>query len=400
MADVTPLRFAEARECVLERVRAAAPTPVMEWTPLADAEGRILAQPVLADRDYPPVARSVRDGFAIRAQGFSGSAQVIGEVRAGDRFQGHVAPGEAVEIMTGAPVPDGADAIVMVEYVTRDGPMMHTDRRPPPNEFVNSQGAEAAAGEVLLPAGRRIGFSEIALLATVGLANVPVYRRPEVAILATGDEIVPVEAQPEPHQIRNSNGWSLAAQVRRAGGIPRLLPVARDEHDHTRKLVEEGLTADLLLLSGGVSAGKYDIVEGVLADAGAEFFFDRVLIQPGQPVVFGSARGRFFFGLPGNPVSTMVTFEIFARTALQLLSGEKDPLLPVTAGRLTRDFRHKPGLTRFLPATLEGAAATVTPVKWQGSSDVTAMARGNCWIVVDAEKAEYKAGEEIGVLLK
>jgi molybdopterin molybdotransferase len=252
----------------------------------------------------------------------------------------------------------------------------------------------------LLPAGRRIGFSEIALLATVGQANVPVYRRPDVAILATGDEIVPVETQPEPHQIRNSNGWSLAAQVRRAGGIPRLLPVASDEYEHTRALVEEGLTADLLLLSGGVSAGKYDIVERVLADAGAEFFFDRVLIQPGQPVVFGAARGRFFFGLPGNPVSTMVTFEVFARAALQLLSGETDPLLPVSAGRLTRDFRHKPGLTRFLPATLERAGAAVTPVNWQGSSDVTAMARGNCWMVVDAEKAEYKAGEEIGVLLK
>ena len=191
MADVTPLRFAEARHCVFERVRAAGPAPVIEWTPLADAEGRILAQPVLADRDYPPLARSVRDGFAIRAEGFSGSARVIGEVRAGDRFNHEVGPGEAVEIMTGAPVPLGADAIVMVEYVTRDGPMMHTDRRPQPNEFVNSQGAEAAAGEVLLAAGRRLGFSEVALLATVGQSTVPVYRRPEVAILATGDEIVP-----------------------------------------------------------------------------------------------------------------------------------------------------------------------------------------------------------------
>src|SRR6202163_3561830 len=179
-----------------------------------------------------------------------------------------------------------------------------------------------------------------------------VNRQPRVAILPTGDEIVEVGITPREFQIRNSNAWSLAAQVRRAGGIPEILPIARDNYESTRNLIERGLTSDLLLLSGGVSAGKYDIVERVLADLGAQFFFDRVLIQPGQPLVFGKAREVYFFGLPGNPASTMVTFELFARAALELLGGQDASLLPLTLAALASDFRHKPGLTRFLPASL------------------------------------------------
>lgn len=400
MAKVATLPFFEARQCVIEEVRALAQAPRLEQVSLAEAAGRILAEDIRADRDYPPLARSIRDGFALLAQDFSGEARVIGEVRAGDRFSGTVNPGEAVEIMTGAPMPAGTDAVIMVEHVRREGDWISTDKAPKPGDFVNNRGTEAACGSTLLAAGRRIGFAEVAMLATVGQTQIAVYGRPEVAILATGDEIVPVEARPAEHQIRNSNGWSIAAQVRRAGGVPRVLPVAPDEYRRTRELVEDGLTADLLLLSGGVSAGKYDIVEKVLSDLGAEFFFDRVLIQPGQPVVFGRARDHFFFGLPGNPVSTMVTFEIFARAALELLSGQREVSLPILRTRLARDFRHKAGLTRFLPATLSADGATLTPVAWQGSSDVAAMSRANAWLVADADREEYKAGDEIGVLLK
>ncbi len=181
----------------------------------------------------------------------------------------------------------------------------------------------------------------------------PVFARPQVAILATGDEIVEVEETPLDYQIRNSNVESLAVQVTRAGGCPNILPIARDLYDATRELIEQGLRFDMLLLSGGVSAGKYDIVERVLADLGAEFYFDRVLIMPGQPLVFGKARGKFFFGLPGNPASTMVTFEIFARSAVELLGGQTESMLPLMWSKLSRDFHQKPGLTRFLPARLE-----------------------------------------------
>ena len=184
-----------------------------------------------------------------------------------------------------------------------------------------------------------------------------------------------------------------------AGGEASILPVAKDESEATRISIERGLEADLLLLSGGVSAGKYDLVEGVLAGLGAEFYFDRVLIQPGQPLVFGRARGKFFFGLPGNPGSTMVTFELFGRAALELLGGQSESLLPLTQAPLAADFRHKPGLTRFLPASLS-ADGLLSPLPWQGSSDVPALARANAYLVADAEREQWKAGELIQVLLK
>jgi len=188
--------------------------------------------------------------------------------------------------------------------------------------------------------------------------------------------------------------------VRRAGGIPEILPIARDNESSTRALIERGLESDLLLLSGGVSAGKYDIVERVLAELGARFFFDRVLIQPGQPLVFGSAAGRFFFGLPGNPASTMVTFEVFARAAVDRLSGSTEAPLPLLRATLTHDFHHKPGLTRFLPAHLRECGSNVTPEPWHGSGDIPSLGRANVFLVADADRESWKAGDDIRVLLK
>ena len=310
---------------------------------LEAAAGRVLADPVAADRDYPAVARSVRDGYAVRATDLPGELEVVGEVRAGESFGGEVGARQAVEIMTGAPVPRGADAVVMVEHVHREGGRVRIDDAAAAGLFINPRGAEARAGEVLLHAGKRLDYTDVAMLAAAGRESVPVYAAPRVAIIATGDELVPVSATPRDFQIRNSNVYSLAAQVLRAGGAPQILPVARDEMAHTRASIERGLAADLLLLSGGVSAGKYDIVERVLAELGAEFFFDRVLIQPGQPLVFGRARGKFFFGLPGNPSSTMVTFEIFARAAVELLGGEEEVALHMPFARLTESFHHRRG---------------------------------------------------------
>jgi molybdopterin molybdotransferase len=383
---------------VTERVLAARRLEP-ETVPLEAAAGRVLAEVLASDRDYPPLARSIRDGFAVRAADLPGSLRVTGEVRAGGVFEGEVGPGECVEIMTGAPMPRGADAVVMVEHTRRAGADMVTDRAPSPGEFVNPQGAEARAGQPLLAAGTPIGFAQVAMLAQTGHSSARVYRRPRVAILSTGDEVVPIEATPSPSQVRNSNAWSVAAQVRRAGGIAEILPVAADNIEETRRLIERGLESDLLLLSGGVSAGKYDFVEPVLAGFGAEFYFDRVLIQPGQPLVFGRARERFFFGLPGNPASTMVTFELFARAAVELLSGRQWTDLRMPRMRLTGPFRHKTGLTRFLPARASEDFTRVTPVRWQGSSDVPALARSNSFLVADADRESWDAGEEIGVLL-
>jgi molybdopterin molybdotransferase len=400
MAVVATLTFEQARECVISQVAKARPAPATEEISLLEAGGRVLAQSVTADRDYPPVARSVRDGFAVRTADLAGELLVIGEVRAGETFAGEVKTGEAVEIMTGAPLPRGADAVVMVEHVTVEGDRVIVPRTLRAGENVSPQGCEAHRGETLLQPGRRLGFAEIALLATVGRSRVPVFRKPRIAILATGDEIIDVNETPLHHQIRNSNAQSLAVQVARAGGCPRILPVARDVYDATRELVEQGLQFDLLLLSGGVSAGKYDIVECVLAELGAEFFFDRVLIQPGQPLVFGRVRERFFFGLPGNPASTMVTFEIFARAAVEMLGGETEPILPLLWSKLTKEFRQKTGLTRFLPARVSADGSGVTPLQWQGSGDVPAQARANAFLVTEPERENWAAGELIRVLMK
>lgn len=390
------LAFREARNTVLEKLLALRQVPNSERVTLAEASGRVLAQDILADRDYPPLARSVRDGFAVRAADLPGRLRVIGEVRAGEAATQSVSPGEAIEIMTGAPVPAGADAIVMVEHVEREEGAVVAKRTQAPGDFINRQGGEAARGQVVVPRGEVLSFSRIAMLATVGAAEVEVYARPRVAILSTGDEVVPVEATPQDYQVRNSNAWSLAAQVRRAGAQPVVLPVARDEYDATLRLIEQGLACDLLLLSGGVSAGKYDIVERVLGDLGAEFYFTRVAIQPGQPLVFGRVRDRFFFGLPGNPASTMVTFEVFARAAVDLLAGRTGSPLPFIYAPLTQDFRHKTGLTRFLPALLDERGLTHIP--WQGSSDVASLARSNAFLVADSDRELWHAGEMMAVL--
>jgi molybdopterin molybdotransferase len=398
------LTFPQARETVLQRVGEAVAAPRAETVDILCAAGRVLAQDIAADRDTPPTSRSVRDGFAIRSADTAGESEgefeVVGESRAGASFAGTVGPHQAVEIMTGAAVPDGADAVVMVEHVERRGERIVVTGGVAPGQFINPKACEAAKGELVLRAGMRLDYTGVAMLAAFGFSRVPVFAKPTVAILATGDEIVALDKTPKDFQIRNSNAYSLAAQVIRAGGTPKLLPIARDTFDDTAEMIELGLRCDLLLLSGGVSAGKYDVVEPVLAECGAEFFFDRVLIQPGQPVVFGRAQERFFFGLPGNPSSTMVTFEIFARAALELLSGQREISLHMPWARLTHEFRHRAGITRFLPAKLSTDGGEITPVPWQGSGDIPSMTRANAYLVALPDRPIYEAGDWIQTLLK
>ena len=395
---MTALRFEAARQCVLDRVSSQQRRPNCQNVGLECAAGRVLAVDVNADRAYPPFTRSIRDGFAVRAGSFQGHARVIGEVRAGDVFRGVVRDGEAVEIMTGAPLPAGADAVIMVEHVERVGDAILTTRAVTTGDFVTPRGADSGAGERVLTAGRRLDYGSVSVLATVGSTRISVYEEPRVAIISTGDEIVAPEERPADHQIRNSNAYSLAAQVAHAGGRPSIAPIARDEYDATRPIVESSLDSDLLLISGGVSAGKYDIVEKVLSDLGAEFYFDRVLIQPGQPVVFGRVHETFFFGLPGNPASTMVTFEIFAKAALDLLAGCTDAPLGVVFARLTCELKQKAGLTRFLPARLSANSPEVTPVRYSGSGDVFALGNANCFVIARDDRTDWESGELIEVL--
>jgi molybdopterin molybdotransferase len=397
---VATLDFEQARDSVLSHVCANRPAIVAEQVDLLEAPGRVLAEVALADRDYPPTDRSVRDGFAVRSADLPGDLELAGEIRAGQHSNLTLHLGEAIEIMTGAAIPPGADAVVMIEHTTLAGNRVAAERTLSRGENINRRGSEMRAGQTVLQPGIRLGFAEIALVATIGMRRLRVFAKPKVAIVATGDELTGIEETPLPHQVRNSNAFSLAVQVQRAGGRPVILGVARDEYDSTFDLIQRGLSCELLLLSGGVSAGRYDIVEKVLGDLGAEFYFDRVRIQPGQPTVFGAVQGKFFFGLPGNPVSTMVTFELFARAAVEILGGQTEILLPLTWSRLSQDFHQKTGLTRFLPARLNSDGSRITPLQWQGSGDIAGLTRANAFLVTEAGRESWAEGDPIQVLLK
>jgi molybdopterin molybdotransferase len=397
------LSYQAALEVIRQKVGEAKPNPPSEIVPLDRALRRVLAEDVAADRDYPSFHRSIRDGFAVRSADVTAipaTLTCLGEVRAGEHFAGKVGPGECVAIMTGAPLPAGADAVVMLEHAFADGTMVRVDRPVAARENVVEKGSEASAGMPVLRRGRRLGAGEIGLLASVGKAEVRVYLRPQVAILPTGDEVVPIDRQPEWFQIRNSNAQALAAQVTQAGGIAQPLPIAPDEKEALRRLIEEGFESDLLLLSGGVSKGKYDYVRQVLEELGAEFFIEGVSIRPGKPLLFGRAKEKFFFGLPGNPVSTFVTFELFVRPALGLLGGGEPETLVFLRARLGKPVRLKLGLTVFMPARVErqDGDPVVHTVGWQGSGDLVGVAAANCFLVIHPEQTSLEAGDWVDVL--
>jgi len=402
------LTFEDARHTVEEHASKVRPSG-KELVELLDGTGLVLAEAVLADRNFPPFPRATRDGFALRAADLKelpAKLRVVGEIKAGSDFKIRVEVGQAASIMTGAAVPEGADGVVMVEYTSRRGDGVEITRAVAAGENIVAPGAEAKRGERLLAPGTRLDHAAIAAAASVGKSHVLVYSKPKVAVLATGDEIVDVEVTPAAHQIRNSNTYSLAAQIQATGGEPVLLPIAPDEPARLRELIADGLEADLLLLSGGVSMGKYDLVEPVLAEFEAEFFFTGAKIQPGKPAVFGRVpQGRdykYFLGLPGNPISTMVTFELFARPMLEALAGLTSRKLIFLHARLKSEIQTKIGLARFLPAILSGEFdhAEVELVKWQGSGDLAAFSRANCYIVIPTDREKFPAGEWVPVMMR
>jgi len=403
------------RHAVLLRKRR--PAPLAETVSLLESAGRVLAQPILADRDQPPFNRSTRDGFAVRAADLAAGIElkIVGQVRAGEIWTGaDLALGETMEIMTGAPIPEGADAVVMVEHISvaDDRVTLATGRRLRPGENIVPRGSEARRGEAVVAAGSLISAAEIAEAATCGNVALSVRARPMVAIVATGDELVGIDRAPDPRQIRNSNSYALAAMVAAAGGQPGQLKTARDTREDVRDRVAQGRMWDLLLFSGGVSMGKYDLVEEVLAEFNAEFLFTGVTMQPGKPLVFGrlpkldDADGAgpecYFFGLPGNPISTQVTFHCFVEPFLRVLCGEDVTGPRFVQATLGEDLPGNPVLMRVLPARLTHDLRTpsVTLVPWHGSGDLAANARANCYAVLPPERPEFRAGDVISVLLR
>jgi molybdopterin molybdotransferase len=407
MSDALP-GYEQAAEIVASHTSALRlRTPLRERVALNAAQGRVLAEPLHADRDQPPFARSTRDGFACRAADASSHhwLPIAGAVKAGQLPAGRLEPATAWEIMTGAPAPDGADAVAMVEHVeiAANTVRLVAPRTLRIGENLVSRGAEAHSGDLLLDAGAEITFAQIAIAATCGFATVEVYRRPRVAILTTGDELVPIETKPGAAQIRNSNAPMLAALVEAHGGEAIVLPPAADEPHALDAALAQAAHADMLLISGGVSAGKFDLVEPALLRAGAQFHFTGVRIQPGKPLVFGEMGALPFFGLPGNPVSSAVTFLLFGSQVLAALAGNRAAGPKFAQSRLsaTTDKNAKPGLTRFLPASSTFAAdlPAVELVPWQGSGDMAALARSNCFLVIPENTAFLEAGETVRILL-
>ncbi len=448
-AQVRGLGFAEALECVL-RHAASMHVPEVERVALLASAGRVLAEKVRADRDQPPFDRATRDGFAVRVDDWTSGRRlhVVGQVRAGETWQGgSIKAGESVEIMTGAAVPTGADAVAMTEHAEQgEGEVWAAAGRSlRAGENIVWRGSEARLGDMLLTAGTVMGAAEIAVAAACGCVELEMYKRPLVAIVATGDELVELNEIPEGHQIRNSNGYALAALVASAGGQAKRLTIAQDTRESLRERIAEGRGSDLVLLSGGVSVGKYDLVEEVLAEFGAEFFFTGVRMQPGRPVVFGRLRKAasqqvskaasqqggvligtgfspsasdikprgalapegtgnawtYFFGLPGNPVSTQVTFHCFVEPMLRAICGAGVTGPRFVQATLAEDAKGKKELTRILPAMLRHdlEQPSVRLVESHGSGDLAANARANCYAVLP-EGRDCKAGDVISVLLR
>lgn len=374
---------------------------------LDEVLGRVLAQDVVADSDLPPFDRSQMDGYAVRAEDVKAvpvRLRIAGESAAGRGWHNQLEEGHAVRIMTGAPVPAGADSVQQVELTTelKDGTVVELLETVELGKSIVKRGAEIKAGEVVLNAGTVINAAMMAVLAAFGYANVEVFRRPRVAVLATGTELVPVDQTPGQDQIRDSNNYSLSAYATLAGATVERMPLTGDETSLLKKqLADAAERCDVIVTSGGVSMGVYDVTKSALKELDAEIFFERVSLRPGKPTVFARLpNGTLVFGLPGNPVSVAVTFNLFARTALLAMQGAADPTLKRETAALARSVK---GTDResYLPAQLttnDDAELIAFPLKWGGSSDFVAFALTTALLIVPANVKSIEAGSIVNVL--
>jgi molybdopterin molybdotransferase len=396
------LSVTEAQAIIRDRAK---PLPAVATVLAPESLGLVLADDIASDVDMPPFDKALMDGYAVRVDDLSeGRAvlQVVDEVTAGQTPKRAIGPGQAVRLMTGAPVPEGAEAIVIVERTRMlDNDRVQIEDKPAKlGQNVLSRGKEMRKGEVILRQGTVLRPQELALLASVGRTRISARPRPEVAILPTGDELVEPEAEPGPGQIRNSNGPLLTAQVKRAGGRPRTLGIGRDRPDHLRTSIAEGLTSSILVLSGGVSAGKLDLVPGILQELGVQPHFHKVEMKPGKPVFFGSRGETLVFGLPGNPVSSLVCFELFVRPAIRLRAGHTDAGPHMVRARLLEDFPYLSDRPTYHPARLSATDEgwQVQPTPWFGSSDMRGLLQANSFVLLPAGTACHRGGQLFSVL--
>jgi molybdopterin molybdotransferase len=393
-------------EKALDIVLSHTPTLPAEDVLVTDALGRVLAEDVRADLDMPPFDRSAMDGYAVRAADAADAPvtlEVVGRIRAGEFSDRPLAPGQAVQIMTGAPVPPGATAVQQVEKTRAlaDGRKVEILAPVETGQNIARQGTEVRAGDLVLVRGEPIDPAAIAVLAAVGKGRLLVGRRPTVSVVVTGDELVDVWETPTRGKIRNCNTYALVAQARWAGADVRSLAMVPDVSARIAEAVREGFGADVLVLSGGVSEGAFDLVEEVLARFDVGLFFTKVAIKPGAPLVFGTRGDRLVFGLPGNPVSAQVTFDIFVRAALLRMQGARTVARPTVEVELLEPVKNRSGRKAHLPARVrpEGGRLVARPVPSMGSADVVAHARANALVVLEASRTRAEAGEKAPALL-
>jgi molybdopterin molybdotransferase len=393
---------------IVKQQTSALPT---ESVSLAQARGRFLAQDIVADSDLPPFDRSQMDGYALRAsdaQNVPAKLRIVGESAAGRGWHHEVKAGEAVRIMTGAPVPAGTDSVQQVEFTRELGQVDGTAeveiiQAVTPGRSIVTRGSEIKAGEIVLRAGEQIGAAAIAVLASFGYAQINVGWRPKVAVLATGSELVAIDQRPGRDQIRDSNNFSIAAYAELGGAIVERLPLAGDDTSLLkRQITEAAERSDVIVTSGGVSVGAYDFTKPALRELKAEIFFERVALRPGKPAVFARLpNGTLFFGLPGNPVSVSVTFNLFARTALLAVQGAKETTLPEDWAVLTRRVKGAVERESYLPAQLstnEEGILMAEPLKWGGSSDFVGFVRATSLIIVPQDVGVLEPGTKVRIV--
>ncbi len=397
------LNIAEALKLVLDH---ATPLPAVP-TPLGDARGRVLAESIVSDIDSPPHDKSIVDGYAVIAADTADlptELTILEEITAGAVPTRTVDPGWATRIMTGAPVPPGADAIVMVEQTELAGEHVRiVGRSAKTGQNIVRRGASLTRGQTVLQTGKLIRPIELGLLAEVGRTTVSAIATPKVAVLVTGNELVAPSETPGPGQIRNSNSSLLCGLAEQAsGGDVSNLGIARDNTAELERAIHAGLSHDVLILSGGVSAGVLDLVPKVLTQLGVAEVFHKVNLKPGKPLWFGVCRHTpnnqtLVFGLPGNPVSSLVCFELFVRPAIQMLRGLPPTGLRQAAAKLTCDHQQRGERPTYWPSSVNGE--TVTPLSWKGSGDLRSLTDANCLALFPAEERIFHAGEVISVLL-
>ena len=387
-----------ALEVILKEIKPLG----LESVDIASALGRVVGEDIAARWPNPPFDNSAMDGYAVRASDTKGASlespaklSVIYDLPAGSVPQGPIGPGQPVRIMTGAPVPQGADAVVMVEKTESGDGFALIKAEPRSGENIRKAGEDFKTGDIVVRAGSAIRPAEVSMLATIGVPFVMAHKRPRVAIISTGDELCDISEVPPESKIVNSNGYALAALVAASGAVPIQLGIARDTKESLREKLCAALSADCIISSGGVSVGDYDFVKDVLKDMGSSMIFWKVAMKPGKPLAFGIIGGKPAFGLPGNPISSMVAFEQFVRPTLLKMAGRTNLFRPSFSATLTKDIKIKPGRMNFIRAELKATDTgfTATPLDGQSSGMILTMVRANSFVVVPEDSNGFRSGD-------